>query len=151
MTLVVVRIVYVREVMCAYQRLDDDPCCGSNRLLQQILRDEWGFKYLVVSDCGAVSDFYTSHKSSSSPITASAKATLAGTDVECGYGYAYKSIPEAVRRGLIVGRSFRPGRDGRSFVGGVVEDSLFCHVYQGISPAFAQYGATDYCVVAEQR
>ena len=91
----------VREVMCAYQRLDDDPCCGSNRLLQQILRDEWGFKYLVVSDCGAVSDFYTSHKSSSSPITASAKATLAGTDVECGYGYAYRSIPEAVRRGLI--------------------------------------------------
>ena len=91
----------VREVMCAYQRLDDDPCCGSNRLLQQILRDEWGFQYLVVSDCGAVSDFYTSHKSSSSPITASAKATLAGTDVECGYGYAYRSIPEAVRRGLI--------------------------------------------------
>ena len=91
----------VREVMCAYQRLDDDPCCGSQRLLQQILRDEWGFQYLVVSDCGAVSDFYTSHMSSSSPVTASAKATLAGTDVECGYGYAYKSIPEAVRRGLI--------------------------------------------------
>ena len=91
----------VREVMCAYQRLDDDPCCGSNRLLQQILRDDWGFQYLVVSDCGAVSDFYTSHKSSSSPITASAKATLAGTDVECGYGYAYRSIPEAVHRGLI--------------------------------------------------
>ena len=91
----------VREVMCAYQRLDDDPCCGSNRLLQQILRDEWGFQYLVVSDCGAISDFYTSHKSSSSPVTASAKATLAGTDVECGYGYAYRSIPEAVRRGLI--------------------------------------------------
>ena len=91
----------VREVMCAYQRLDDDPCCGSNRLLQTILRDEWGFKYLVVSDCGAVSDFYTSHRSSSSAVTASAKATLAGTDVECGYGYAYRSIPDAVRRGLI--------------------------------------------------
>ena len=91
----------VREVMCAYQRLDDDPCCGSTRLLQTILRDEWGFDYLVVSDCGAVSDFYTSHKSSSTPVTASAKAVLAGTDVECGYGYAYKSIPEAVRRGLI--------------------------------------------------
>ncbi len=91
----------VREVMCAYQRLDDDPCCGSTRLLQSILRDEWGFQYLVVSDCGAVSDFYSSHKSSSSPVTASAKATLAGTDVECGFGYAYKSIPEAVRKGLI--------------------------------------------------
>ena len=91
----------VREVMCAYQRLDDDPCCGSQRLLQTILRDEWGFQYLVVSDCGAVSDFYESHKSSSSPVHASAKATIAGTDVECGYGYAYRSIPEAVRRGLI--------------------------------------------------
>ena len=91
----------VREVMCAYQRLDDDPCCGSQRLLQQILRDEWGFEYLVVSDCGAVSDFYTSHKSSSDATHASAKAVLAGTDVECGYGYAYKSIPEAVRRGFI--------------------------------------------------
>ena len=91
----------VREVMCAYQRLDDDPCCGSQRLLQTILRDDWGFQYLVVSDCGAVSDFYESHKSSSSPIHASAKATIAGTDVECGYGYAYKSIPEAVKRGLI--------------------------------------------------
>ena len=91
----------VREVMCAYQRLDDDPCCGSTRLLQQILRDEWGFQYLVVSDCGAISDFYTSHKSSSDATHASAKATLAGTDVECGYGYAYKSIPAAVKQGLI--------------------------------------------------
>ena len=91
----------VREVMCAYQRLDDDPCCGSQRLLQTILRDEWGFQYLVVSDCGAVSDFYESHKSSSSPVHASAKATIAGTDVECGYGYAYRSIPEAVKRGFM--------------------------------------------------
>ena len=91
----------VREVMCAYQRLDDDPCCGSQRLLQTILREEWGFEYLVVSDCGAVSDFYESHKSSSDATHASAKATIAGTDVECGYGYAYKSIPEAVKRGFM--------------------------------------------------
>ena len=91
----------VREVMCAYQRLDDDPCCGSQRLLQTILRDDWEFQYLVVSDCGAVSDFYTSHKSSSDAVHGSAKAVLAGTDVECGYGYAYKSIPEAVKRGFI--------------------------------------------------
>ena len=91
----------VREVMCAYQRLDDDPCCGSNRLLQQILRDEWGFQYLVVSDCGAVSDFHMNHKSSSDAIHGSAKAVISGTDVECGFDYAYKSIPEAVKRGLL--------------------------------------------------
>ena len=91
----------VREVMCAYQRLDDDPCRGSNRLLQQILRDEWGFKYLVVSDCGAVSDFHMNHKSSSDAVHGSSKAVIAGTDVECGFDYAYKSIPEAVSRGLL--------------------------------------------------
>ena len=91
----------VREVMCAYQRLDDDPCCGSTRLLQQIWRDEWGFEYLVVSDCGAVSDFYENHKSSSDAVHGTSKAVLAGTDVECGFNYAYKSLPEAVRKGLL--------------------------------------------------
>ena len=91
----------VREVMCAYQRLDDEPCCGNARLLQQILRDEWGFKYLVVSDCGAVSDFHESHKTSSDAVHGAAKGTMAGTDVECGYNYVYKSIPEAVQRGFI--------------------------------------------------
>jgi len=91
----------VREVMCAYQRLDDDPCCGSQRLLQQILRDEWGFEYLVVSDCGAVSDFHMNHKSSSDATHGSAKAVISGTDVECGFDYAYKSIPDAVNRGLL--------------------------------------------------
>src|SRR5574344_1828272 len=91
----------VKEVMCAYQSLDDEPCCGNNRLLQQILRDEWGFNGLVVSDCGAVSDIWENHKVSSDAAHASAKAALAGTDVECGFNYAYKSIPDAVCRGLI--------------------------------------------------
>jgi beta-glucosidase len=92
----------VREVMCAYQRLDDEPCCGNNRLLQTILRDDWGFKYVVVSDCGAVTDFYTSHKVSSDAVHASAKASSAGTDVECVWdGYAFKHLPDAVAKGLI--------------------------------------------------
>jgi beta-glucosidase len=92
----------VREVMCAYQRLDDEPCCGNNHLLQQILRDQWGFKYLVVSDCGAVTDFFTSHKVSSDATHASSKAVLAGTDVECVWaGYAFEKLPDAVSKGLI--------------------------------------------------
>jgi beta-glucosidase len=91
----------VREVMCAYQRLDDEPCCGSTRLLQKILRDEWGFKYLVVSDCGAIADFYSSHKVSSDDVHAAAKAVLSGTDVECGWGYAYNKLPQSVDKGLI--------------------------------------------------
>ena len=91
----------VREVMCAYQRLDDEPCCGSNRLLQDILRKEWGYKYMVVSDCGAIADFWQSHKSSSDARHSAAKAALAGTDVECGYDYAYNSLPDAVAQGLV--------------------------------------------------
>lgn len=91
----------VREVMCAYQRYDNEPCCSSTRLLQDILRNEWGFKYLVVSDCGAVSDIHESHKVASDAVHSASRATLAGTDVECGYNYAYRSIPEAVKRDLI--------------------------------------------------
>jgi beta-glucosidase len=92
----------VQEVMCAYQRLNDEPCCGNDRLLQNILREQWGFKHLVISDCGAVTDFFTSHKVSSDAVHASAKAVLAGTDVECVWeGYAFGKLPEAVRMGLI--------------------------------------------------
>ena len=91
----------VREVMCAYQRLDDEPCCGSTNLLQKILRNDWGFKYLVVSDCGAISDFYTTHKVSSDATHAAAKAVLAGTDVECGWGYAFNELPQSIEKGLV--------------------------------------------------
>ena len=91
----------VQQVMCAYQRFEGDPCCGSNRLLTQILRDEWGYKGLVVSDCGAINDFYVRgrHEVSKDAPTASAKAVLSGTDVECGQ--VYRNLPEAVRRGDI--------------------------------------------------
>jgi beta-glucosidase len=92
----------VRQVMCAYQRLDDEPCCGNTRLLQKILRDEWGFKHLVVSDCGAITDFFTSHKVSSDATHAAAKAVLSGTDVECVWEkYPFKNLPEAVSKGLL--------------------------------------------------
>ena len=92
----------VRQVMCAYQRLDDEPCCSNVRLLTDILRDEWGFKYLVVSDCGAISDFYTSHKVSPDAIHAAVKGVLAGTDLECQWNnHNYKKLPEAVEKGLI--------------------------------------------------
>ena len=91
----------VKEVMCAYQRIDGDPCCGSNRLLQQILRDEWGFKGLVVSDCGAISDFWEpgAHGVSEDAAAASAKAVISGTDVECGS--EYRHLPDAAKAGQI--------------------------------------------------
>jgi len=117
----------VREVMCAYQRLDDEPCCGNNRLLQHILRDQWGFKYLVVSDCGAVTDFYTTHKTSSDAIHAGAVAVSAGTDVECA-GPVYKQLPESVRKGLIsedkINESLMRIIEGRISLGEMDDDAL---------------------------
>jgi beta-glucosidase len=119
----------VREVMCAYQRLDDEPCCGNNRLLQHILRDQWGFKYLVVSDCGAVTDFFTSHKVSSDATHASSKAVLAGTDVECVWaGYAFEHLPDAVKKGLIdedkINQSLMRVVEGRISLGEMDDDAL---------------------------
>ena len=71
----------VKEVMCAYNRFEGDPCCGSNRLLTQILRNEWGFKGIVVTDCGAIGDFIqrTKHGTHPDAAHASADAVLSGT------------------------------------------------------------------------
>ena len=91
----------VAEVMCAYQRIDGEPCCGNNRFEHQILREEWGYKGLITSDCWAIRDFYDKgcHEVSKDAAEASATAVRAGTDLECGS--AYKALPEAVKRGEI--------------------------------------------------
>ncbi len=91
----------VREVMCAYQRFEGQACCGSDRLLQQILREDWGYNGMVVSDCGAINDFYLPkrHDVAKDAPAAAALGAMSGTDVECGA--IYKNIPEAVKRGDI--------------------------------------------------
>ncbi|WP_304645908.1 xylan 1,4-beta-xylosidase [uncultured Duncaniella sp.] len=91
----------VQQVMCAYQRFEGSPCCGSDKLLNSILRYKWGFDGLVVSDCGAISDFYREgrHEVSKDAKAASALGVLSGTDVECGG--VYKNLPGAVKRGDI--------------------------------------------------
>ena len=73
----------VKEVMCAYQRIDGEPCCAQTRYLHQILRDEWGFKGIVTSDCGAIRDFWSpgNHGFSPDRADASAKAVIAGTEL----------------------------------------------------------------------
>ena len=118
----------VKEVMCAYQRFEGDPCCGSDKLLQHILRDEWGFQGVVVSDCGAIGDFWQpgKHLVSKDQPAASAKAVLSGTDVECGAHY--NSLPDAVRRGDIseeqINVSVRRLLKGRFEMGNLDPDSL---------------------------
>ncbi len=119
----------VRQVMCAYQRLDDEPCCGNTRLLQRILRDEWGYEYMVVSDCGAITDFFNTHKVSSDALHAASKGVLAGTDVECLWeNYPYKTLPEAVEHDLIkeedLDKSLMRVLIGRFDLGEMDDDSI---------------------------
>jgi len=95
----------VQQVMCAYNRFEDKPCCGSDKLLVDILRNQWGYKGIVVSDCGAIDDFWRidaktpRHDTHPDAPTASADAVLNGTDVECGS--SYKSLSDAIQKGLI--------------------------------------------------
>jgi beta-glucosidase len=89
----------VECVMCAYNRVDGAPACGSDFLLKDVLRGEWGFDGHVVSDCGAIEDFYKHHKVSENAATSAAWALKAGTDVNCGT--TYKALPQALSEGLV--------------------------------------------------
>jgi beta-glucosidase len=88
------------SLMCAYNRVYGDPACASELLLQDILRDDWGFDGYVVSDCGAIHDIHRNHQVVGTPAEASAAAVKAGTDLNCGSVYD-PALVDAVRQGLI--------------------------------------------------
>ena len=79
-----VKYANVHSVMCAYNRTNEEVCCGSNYLLTRLLRDSMGFTGYIVSDCDAVQDFYTGHKVVNTKPEAAAKALKAGNDLNCG-------------------------------------------------------------------
>ena len=89
----------VEAVMGAYNRTNGEPCCGSPTLLQDILRDEWGFKGHVVSDCWAIKDFHMYHMVTSTPVESVALAMNSGCDLNCGNIYGNLLI--AIRDGLV--------------------------------------------------
>jgi beta-glucosidase len=89
----------VESVMCAYNRTNGEPACGSPTLLQEILRDEWGFQGHVVSDCWAIRDFDQHHKVTNDNAESAALALKMGTNLNCGN--SYPSLLEAVERNLV--------------------------------------------------
>ena len=88
------------SIMCAYNSLYGKACCGSPPLLHKILRLDWGFKGYVVSDCGAVSNIYRTHKLVGTAPEAAALAVKSGTDLNCGQIYKTDLI-KAVKEGLL--------------------------------------------------
>jgi len=89
----------VEAVMGAYNRTNGEACCGSKTLLQDILRDQWGFKGHVVSDCWAIRDFHTQHFVTSNHLESAALALKSGCDLNCGNIYLH--ILQSLQEGLI--------------------------------------------------
>jgi beta-glucosidase len=89
----------VEAVMGAYNRTNGEPCCGSKTLLQDILRDKWGFKGHVVSDCWAIKDFHEFHHVTSTAPESVALALNNGCDVNCGN--MYYNLLIAYEEGLV--------------------------------------------------
>lgn len=91
----------VQEVMCAYHRYEGVPCCANSRLLEDILRDKWGYKAIVLTDCDAVNNFYTpgQHETHPDAVHASVDAVLNGTDLECGISFI--SFLDALKQGMV--------------------------------------------------
>lgn len=89
----------VEAVMGAYNRTNGEPCCGSKTLIQDILREKWGFEGHFVSDCWAIKDFHVNHKVTSTAPESAALALNAGCDVNCGVTYLH--LLTAYQQGLV--------------------------------------------------
>lgn len=90
----------VEGVMCAYNAVNTQPCCGNDLLMNDILRKEWKFTGYVTSDCWAIDDFFKYHKTHKNATASAVDAVLHGTDLECGQT-VYKTLIDAVKQGLI--------------------------------------------------
>jgi beta-glucosidase len=90
----------VEAVMCAYNRLNNEPCCTSNTLLTNILHKEWGFKGHVVTDCGALYDILDYHKVMNDPVEVAAAAIKAGVNLDCA-DLLQKNVIAAYNRKLL--------------------------------------------------
>ena len=93
---------HVHSVMCAYNSIDDWPACSNKMLLKDHLRDAWGFKGFVVSDCGAIVDVADGHKKAPNIEHAAALSLQAGTDLSCSmWTPGFNTLADAVRKGLV--------------------------------------------------
>ncbi|WP_343673902.1 glycoside hydrolase family 3 C-terminal domain-containing protein [Chitinophaga sp.] len=90
----------VAGVMCAYNAVNGQPCCGNDLLMTNILRRQWKFTGYVTSDCWAIDDFFKYHKTHKDATAAAADALIHSTDIECGTS-VYYSLINAVKTGLL--------------------------------------------------
>jgi beta-glucosidase len=93
---------HVQSVMCAYNSIDEWPACTNKMLLKDHLRDAWGFKGFVVSDCGAIVDVNAGHKKTPDIMHSAALSIQAGTDLSCSmWTPGFNTLANAVHKGLV--------------------------------------------------
>lgn len=90
----------VESVMCAYNRVNGEPCCTGPTLLKDILRNEWHFSGHVVTDCGALDDIYLRHKALPSAAVVAAEAVKSGINMDCS-NLLQKDLQAALDQNLI--------------------------------------------------
>lgn len=101
-----VREAKVGSIMCSYNAVDGAPSCANDMLLHKYLRQDWGFKGYVVSDCGAVQDVWDGHHYAESMQAAEADSFKAGTDLVCAWPeqqitFNRDTLLKAVKQGLL--------------------------------------------------
>lgn len=90
----------VEAIMCAYNRTNDEACCGSNLLLQKMLLDEWKFEGHILSDCWALENFHNHHGLTSNYAESAALALKRGVHLNCGVTYT-RGLNSAIDQGLV--------------------------------------------------
>ena len=96
-----VRRTSVGAVMPSYNEIDGVPSHASTWLLGDILRGEWGFGGLIVSDYGGVNELASLHHVAGSNADAALQALLAGVDSELPDGQAYAALTAEVAAGRV--------------------------------------------------
>lgn len=88
-------------VMTAYNSIDGVPCTANRWLIEEVLRQSWGFKGVAFADLNAINALYATHHVAADPAEAAALALKAGVDIDLG-GYNYGGfLKEALQRGLV--------------------------------------------------
>lgn len=90
----------VFTVMGAYNAVNGTPCCADHFLLTELLRNRWGFRGYVTSDCDAIYNIFNPHHYTQTLPQAAADAIHAGCDLNCG-GTLQKHLSLAVKQKLI--------------------------------------------------
>jgi beta-glucosidase len=124
----------VESIMCAYNRVNDEPCCTGNTLLRTILRNEWKFEGHVLTDCGALQDVYLRHKVYATGVEAAAAAVKAGVNLDCS-NLLQSDVLKAVQQNLLT------NTEVDSALAAILRTQIKLGFYDDSgAPAFANYG-----------